>query len=95
MVVLGVLSMAGVGIGTAAMTGLPYMGMHYGGCQAQGGGMMGQSYGQCGQSHANCYTDGRMNTACDPDQDGTCDMTAGAANCPAYTGEGGADPPCH
>lgn len=92
---LGALSIAGIGIGAATVSNIPYAGMPYGGCPGQGGGVLGYGNGKCSPSNPNCYTNGIMNATCDPDRDGTCDLAGGATYCYGANGQNGQAPPCH
>lgn len=87
LVMLGALSIAGLGIGAATVSNAPLMGMQNGACPAQGGGgMMGYGSGQCAPNDHPCDREGDLGDTCDQDQDETCDMPGGEAGC--FGGDG-------
>ena len=96
LVMLGALSIAGLGIGAAAVSNAPLMGMQNGACPAQGGGgMMGYGSGQCAPDDHPCDRDGGLNATCDPDQDDVCDMPGGEAGCFGTGAQDEAGEHCH
>ena len=73
-VLLGALSIAGVGIGAATVSNMPYGGLHNGGCGASGycpNGQAGGANGACGPA----------NPVCTQGQNGTCPL-AESGVCP-------------
>lgn len=82
MVLLGALSIAGVGIGAATVANTPFGGMHNGGCGANGScpnGQNGMMGGACGTSNPVC-TQG-VNGSCPQADDGVCPLADDGA-CP-------------
>jgi len=79
--ILGVLALAGLGLGMATLAQNSYGGMDGGGCHANGGGCPGYGGGNCpGASGHHCYKDGGgdpVNATCPGITNGTC---------PAYGG---------
>lgn len=100
LVLLGALSLAGVGLGAATFANMPFGG-NDGGCPAGGsgrGGMMGYANGLCGPGDGDCDRDGDCNGTCDADHDGTCEMDQGYSGCHGDCGEEYGDSeshPCH
>ena len=72
-VLLGALSMAGVGIGAATISNMPHGGLHNGGCGASGycpNGQAGGANGACGPANPVCTQGG--NATCPNIANGTC-----------------------
>lgn len=77
LVLLGALSIAGVGIGAATVSNMPCGGAHNGGCGANGycpNGQAGGANGACGPANPAC-TSG-YNSTCPYSENGTCPLAS-------------------
>jgi len=74
--ILGVLALAGLGLGMATLAQNSFGGMDGGGCHANGGGCHGYGDGNCpGAGGDHCYRNGSCNPAnatCPQVQNGSC-----------------------
>lgn len=78
---LGVLALAGLGLGMATLAQNPYGGMHSGGCAANGGGCPAfDGSGSTGAQGAACHqSGGGADATCPALQNGTCPYQDGTS----------------